>query len=55
MRESINPRIPQAIDLAIRAGVFRRAARLNPSAEVWAKLADEQSGKVRALLSGLLA
>lgn len=40
----------EVIEEAARAGVFRRAGRLNPRAAIWNELAEVHSGRVAALL-----
>lgn len=53
--ESIHPAIERAILEAARAGVFRRAERLNPAAPIWGQLAEQHSkatSKILALIEG---
>lgn len=48
-------RIVEAIEEGIRAGVYRRAARLNPkTARTWQSFADLHSERVQALLDEML-
>lgn len=45
------PEIEEAISEAVRAGVYRRAARYNPkTASVWDQCAKPHSSRVAALL-----
>lgn len=55
MRAKADPLIAEAIIEAARAGVFRRAARLNPSSAVWSELADEHSGRTSRVLAQFLS
>lgn len=55
MSEQPDPLITEAIIEAARAGVFRRAARLNPSAVVWSELADEHSARTSRVLAQFLS
>lgn len=47
----VSPEVGLAIAEAVKAGVFRRAQRLNPGmANVWSEMADQHSRRVAALL-----
>lgn len=47
----VRPEIAEAIAEGVRAGVFRRAERLNPrTAETWNSLAEPHSQRVGALM-----
>lgn len=49
----VDQRIEEAIEEAVKAGVFRRAARLNSgSATTWNSLAEPHSRRVKALTDG---
>ena len=51
----IDPNIEQAISEAVKAGVFRRAARLNPgSARIWNALAEPHSRRVATILDDII-
>lgn len=52
--EVVDELIFAAIMEGARAGVFRRAQRLNRSAAVWGELADEHSRRVATLLEGAM-
>lgn len=47
----MDPAIEQAIMEGAKAGVFRRAQRLNLSAPIWGKLAEQHSRSATTLLS----
>lgn len=50
-RQAVRPEIAEALTEAIKAGVFRRAARLNPKqAEVWHGIAEHHSALAKQLL-----
>ncbi len=47
--------IAEAIEEAVRAGVFRAAARLNPkSAPTWDRLAEPHTDRAATLLDGVM-
>lgn len=52
--EVVDRAIYEAIMEGARAGVFRRAQRLNRSAAVWGDLADEHSRRAATLLDNAM-
>lgn len=52
--EVVDDLVVEAIMEGVKAGVFRRAQRLNRSAAVWGELADKHSRRVAALLAQAL-
>lgn len=47
----VDPAIAAAIDEAVKAGVFRRAAKLNPmQADIWNALGADHTSKAATLL-----